>query len=99
MKKRRNGETKKPRTQATKKPRNFETLKSLFSIKGIPLPLNIPISTVAPAPLLGDTRDLGGARVVGLVKTGENSVSEPRKLKLACFLEFRLDFFAAADFK
>ena len=35
--------------------RNFETLnlEFLFSMKGIPPPLNIPILTPAPAPLLG----------------------------------------------
>ena len=54
----RNWETRKPWNQEPKKPNNFETF--WFSMTRIPLPLNIPTLTPAPAPFLGDTRERGG---------------------------------------
>ena len=58
-----NFETLKRRNQETTEPRNQETRKlwnCLSSIKAIPPPLNIPTLTPAPAPLLGNTSELGG---------------------------------------
>ena len=40
--------------------KELKRLNSLFSIKGIPPPLNIPTPTHAPAPLAGGTSELGG---------------------------------------
>ena len=45
----------------------FKALQKLnsFSLKGIPLALNIPTPTLAPVPLLEDTRELGGHECSG----------------------------------
>ena len=57
-----NIETKEPRNQQTNKPRNQETKKRFYSFKGLPITPQFTDAHNAPAPLLGDTRNLGDTR-------------------------------------